>query len=135
MPKRQAIAVVAACLAVLLAVVLVVPPAARAAEFSDYSIRDLLEPCMEGDNDSRWGEVALQECEQYIRGFVDAYLTTVAGGAGAVACLPPEGNRGTEIRWAFMKWAHKNFDKRGRPAAEGLMATLKDVFECNTKER
>ncbi len=132
MCKRQASALAtAACLAVLIAA----PFAAEAAELSEYTIADLLEPCMEGDNDSRWGEVALQECEQYIRGFVDAYLTTVAGGAGAVACLPPEGNRATEIRWAFMKWAHKNFDKRGRPAAEGLMATLKDVFECNTKER
>jgi hypothetical protein len=78
----------------------------------------------------RFSEVALQECEQYIRGFTDAYLTTVAGGAGAVTCLPPEGNRDAEIRWAFMKWAHKNFEKRNDPAAAGLMATLKEVFEC-----
>jgi hypothetical protein len=127
MRTRLAALVVAGFAACLLAA----PPAARTAELSDYSIKDLLEPCMEGDNDSRWGEVALQECEQYIRGFVDAYLTMVAGGAGAVACLPPEGNRDTEIRWAFMKWAHKNFDRRNEPAAAGLMATLRDVFECN----
>lgn len=38
---------------------------------------------------------------------------------------------GAEIRWAFMKWAHKNFEKRNDPAAAGLMATLREVFECN----
>ena len=128
MRKRQASALAtAACLAVLIAA----PFAAEAAELSEYTIADLLEPCMEGDNDSRWGEVALQECEQYVRGFTDSYLTMVAGGAGAVTCLPAVGNRDTEIRWAFMKWAHRNFDQRHRPAAEGLMATLRDAFGCD----
>jgi hypothetical protein len=125
MRKRNWTAGAAAVAAVLLAATY-----APAAELSDYTIKQLLEPCTEGDNDSRWGQVAEQECEQYIRGFTDAYLTTVAGGAAGVACLPPPGNRDTEIRWAFMKWVHRNFDTRGRPAAEGLMATLRDVFGC-----
>ncbi len=125
MTKPNLAAAAAAVFAVLLAAT-----SAQAAEISDYTIKQLLEPCTEGDNDSRWGQVAEQECEQYIRGFTDAYLTMVAGGAAGVTCLPPPGNRDTEIRWAFMKWVHKNFDRRGRPAAEGLMATLRDAFGC-----
>jgi hypothetical protein len=108
MCKRSLAAAMASLAAVLLAAT-----SAQAAEFSDYTIKQLLEPCMEGENDWGW-----------------AYLTTVAGGAEGVACLPPPGNRDTEIRWAFMKWAHNNFDQRGRPAAEGMMATLREAFGC-----
>jgi len=39
--------------------------------------------------------------------------------------LPQAYNRDGEIHWAFMKWVHRNFDQRHRPAAEGLMATIK----------
>ncbi len=125
MRKAYSVAVVAVAIASLLS-------AARpqAAELSDYTVEQLLEPCMEGDNDSRWGQVAEQECEQYIRGFTDAYLMTVAGGAEGVSCLPPEGNRDDEIRWAFMKWTHKNLDMRDHPAAQGLLAMLREVFGC-----
>ena len=125
MTTRKLAATAAAVAAVLFAAT-----TAQAAELSDYTIKQLLEPCTEGDNDSRWGQVAEQECQQYIRGFTDSYLVLVAGGAKAVTCLPPPGNRDTEIRWAFMKWANKNFDRRGRPAAEGMMATLREAFGC-----
>ncbi len=125
MTKRKLAVTTAAVAAVLLAWTF-----AQAAELSDYTIKQLLVPCTEGDNDSRWGQVAEQECQQYIRGFTDSYLTMVAGGAKGVTCLPPPGNRDTEIRWAFMKWANQHFDQRGRPAAEGLMATLRDSFGC-----
>ena len=52
----------------------------------DYSVDDLLTPCMEGDNSARWGEVAELECEQYIVGFVDGLLAT--GSMPQDVCLP-----------------------------------------------
>ena len=62
-------------------------------------------------------------------GFTDAYV--LAGGA-----VPEQGiwlpatNRPDEVRWAFMKWAHKNFDQREMPAAEGLLQVIKSEFPC-----
>lgn len=94
-----------------------------------YSIADLLAPCQEGDNDSRWGAVAETECEQYIMGFTDAYSLLSDGGKADNVCLP-EQNRLDEIRWAFMRWAHQNFDDRDQPAGEGLMSVLKERFAC-----
>jgi hypothetical protein len=102
---------------------------ATAADLSDYTVKKLLEPCIEGDADSRWGAAAEAECEQYIRGFTDAYLLVSGGGKADNVCLPAQ-NRDDEIRWAFMKWAHRNLDQRSRPAAEGLLATIKAVFKC-----
>jgi len=29
-----------------------------------------------------------------------------------------------------MRWAHKNFDDRDRPAADGLLAVIKESFAC-----
>ena len=101
--------------------------ATGAEEYSDYSVAQLLEPCVEGDNDSRWGAAAEAECEQYIRGFTDAFL--LKGGDDQV-CLPQTGNRADEIRWAFMKWAHKNYSDRHQPAAEGLMKAMRSEFPC-----
>ena len=102
---------------------------AAPAELAEYSVAELLEPCMEGDNDSRWGAAAEAECEQYIKGFTDAYLLLNEAERNGV-CLPPEGNRADEVRWAFMKWAHQNYEKRRMPAASGLMETIKEVFTC-----
>ena len=99
------------------------------ADPSDYSVRELLEPCIEGDNDSRGGAVLEMECEQYVSGFTDLYLRAGLDKADNV-CLPPAGNRADEIRWAFMRWAHDNFDKRDMPAVEGLIATVKARFKC-----
>ena len=96
---------------------------------SDYRVRDLLQPCVEGDNDSRGGQVLEMECEQYISGFTDLYLRANLDEADNV-CLPQTGNRADEIRWAFMRWAHENFDQRDMNAVDGLMETVKSRFKC-----
>ena len=98
-------------------------------QLAEYTVAQLLEPCMEGDNDSRWGAAAEAECEQYILGFTDAYVLTNARKQDNV-CLPPEGNRADEIRWVFMKWAHENYDERELPAAHGLLEAIKSQFAC-----
>jgi len=103
---------------------------ASAQEVSEYQVRHLLEPCVEGDNDSRGGAVLEMECEQYILGFTDIYLRAGLAERDKV-CLPATGNRADEIRWAFMRWAHDNFDQRDMPAVDGLIATLKARFPCN----
>ena len=97
----------------LAAAALAVP--AGASDLSAYTVKQLLEPCVEGDNDSRWGAAAEAECEQYILGFTDAYILTVEKGK---VCLP-ELNRPDEVRWAFMRWAHENFDDIGLIAVSG----------------
>lgn len=96
---------------------------------SVYTVKDLLEPCVEGDNDSRWGAAAEAECEQYIKGFTDAYGLLRDNGRADNVCLP-EQNRLDEIRWAFMRWAHKNFDEREQPASDALMTVIKERFTC-----
>jgi len=101
---------------------------AAARDLKDYKIRDLLEPCVEGDNDSRGGAVLELECEQYINGFTDAYVK-LGGPKRDNVCLPKT-NQADEIRWAFMRWAHENFDDRDRPAIDGLMETIKSVYRC-----
>lgn len=105
------------------------PPVCAAADTSDYTVAQLLDPCMEGDNDSRWGLFAETECEQYIIGFADAYVL-MGNAERDNVCLPPVGNRADEIRWVFMKWAHQNFKDRQMPAADGLMAAIKIAFAC-----
>ena len=99
------------------------------ADISDYTVADLLEPCVEGDNDSRGGAVLEMECEQYVSGFTDLYVRAGLDKQDKV-CLPPEGNRADEVRWAFMRWAHDNFDQRGMPAVDGLKATVQARFKC-----
>lgn len=103
-------------------------PQTYAADTSDYTIAQLLEPCIEGDNDSRWGSVAETECEQYIMGFTDAYVLTGQNKKDNV-CLPAT-NRPDEVRWAFMKWAHRNYKIRDRLAVDGLHQTIKSEFAC-----
>ncbi len=117
------------CTIVLLVISAVLLPQPAQSQLTEYTVAERLEPCMEGDNDSRWGAAAEMECEQYIRGFTDAYLLTNASGQDKV-CLPPEGNRADEIRWAFMRWAHQNYEKRDMPAAYGLLEAIKDRFSC-----
>lgn len=99
------------------------------ADVSDYTVADLLEPCTEGDNDSRGGAVLEMECEQYVSGFTDLYIRAGLDKQDKV-CLPAGGNRADEIRWAFMRWAHDNFDQRGMPAVDGLKATIQSRFKC-----
>lgn len=113
----------------LLAVALIFSPQPVWSQLSDYTVAQLLEPCMEGDNDSRWGAAAEVECEQYIMGFTDAYVLNDAGKQDKV-CLPPVDNRADVIRWVFMKWAHDNYDMRELPAAQGLLEAIKSQFAC-----
>jgi hypothetical protein len=81
-------------------------------------------PAFVDNEQHRGGSVLEMECEQYVSGFTDLYLR-----AGLAArnnlCLPPEGNRADEVRWA-----NENFDKRDMPAVDGLIATLKCKFKC-----
>ena len=95
---------------------------------SDYTIGELLAPCIEADNDAREGAEAETECEQYMTGFTDAFAQ-LADAAGEDVCLP-EQNRPDEVRWAFMKWAMQNYGRRDEPAAEGLKITLETAFPC-----
>ena len=95
---------------------------AGASEVSDYTIGELLAPCIEADNDAREGAEAETECEQYMTGFTDAFAQ-LADAAGEDVCLP-EQNRPDEVRWAFMKWAMQNYGRRDEPAAEGLKMVL-----------
>jgi len=119
-------------LTAMLAPVLALPvPAAGAQALSGYTIEQLLEPCVEGDNDSRWGAAAEAECEQYITGFTDAYLMLVENPRQHGVCLPATGNRPDEVRWAFMRWAHRHYDERGGPAVQGLLAAIKAEFPCD----
>ncbi len=122
--ERQSTAVGAA-----LAAALLLSATAQGTELSDYTVAQLLEPCVEGDNDSRWGAAAEAECEQYIKGFTDAFVMTTDGGKTTGVCLPAV-NRADEVRWAFMRWAHQNYGQRGMPAAEGLLETVKAAFKC-----
>ena len=97
---------------------------------ADYKAGDLLSPCQEADNDARWGEAAETECEQYIMGFVDA-LKEVGGTGPEAGTCPPETNTADEVRWAYMRWVHADYTKRkAMPAADALLAMLKDSFKC-----
>lgn len=46
------------------------------AQDSNYTVHDLLQPCRDGDNDSRGGAIDELECEQYINGVIDAVSQT-----------------------------------------------------------
>ena len=101
---------------------------ADSATISGYTIANLLSPCVNADADSREGATSETECEQYIRGFTDAYLKMTPADSRTI-CLPLQ-NRDDEVRWAFTKWAIDNYDRRNEPAATGLMETLESKFAC-----
>ena len=113
---------------VIIAVGFILP--VNAAELGNYSVANLLKTCEEGDNDARWSAQLELTCEQFIDGFTGAYLLLTDGGKSQAVCLPPPENRSDVMRWAFMKWAYANFDRRHIPAAEGLMDMAKDSFPC-----
>jgi len=102
---------------------------AFAADLSDYSAKRLLGPCIEGDNDSRDGAVLELECEQFIRGFTEAFLILTEGG-GSDVCLPPPGNRADEIRWALMRWGAAHHRQLHVNAGEALLETFRTEFAC-----
>lgn len=127
--KQSIVCLASALLAVSVTAGGVLAPAtAEAREPGDYAVRDLLEPCVEGDNDSRGGAVLELECEQYINGFTDAYVKLGGPGPDGV-CLPTQ-NQADEIRWAFMRWAHANYGERDIPAVDGILRTVKAHFAC-----
>ena len=105
--------------------------AASAQGGSVYTAKNLLDICQEGDNASRMvGQIAEIECEQYVRGYVEALIET--GGVGEkTGICPPEQNTADEVRWAFARWAHKSYTERTKmTASAALLATLKDSFAC-----
>lgn len=99
--------------------------AAAPASAEEYSGADLLSPCVEADNDARWGETAELECEQYINGFVAALAVM-----GNKESCPPKVNTPDEVRWAYMRWIHEDYKRRKQGAGTALMAALKDKFPC-----
>jgi hypothetical protein len=103
---------------------------AEAADLRNYSVADLLQPCEEGDNDARWGADLEANCEQFINGFTAAYILLTDGAEAQDICLPPPGNRSDEVRWAFIEWTYKNYDRRDVPAAQGLLEAMKAHFPC-----
>ena len=98
------------------------------AQTSDYLVRDLLAPCIEGDNDARDGSVLEMECEQFIAGVINLYVYMGIAKKDNV-CLP-EQNQEDEVRWAFMRWGHHHFDQRHILAVQGLLETFKAYFKC-----
>jgi len=103
---------------------------AQSAELGKYSVANLMQTCQEGDNDARWSSELEINCEQFIDGFTGAYLLLINNDKSQSVCLPPPGNRSDEMRWAFVKWAYENFDRRHMPAAEGLLEMVKNKFPC-----
>ncbi len=114
---------------------LLAPDRAAAVEYTDYKVKDLLKPCFEGDADSRWGETFEVNCEQYIRGYTDAYFHLSAVGKLPKICFPAGANRLDLMRWAFIKWARQNTDKQGWPAARGLIAAVNLEFPCDASSK
>lgn len=100
------------------------------AEGANYTVKDLLQPCREGDNDSRGGMLDELECEQYINGVVDTIALTRNLSQKGI-CLPSVNRRPDDIRRAFVKWAYDNHDQGSEPAAKGVLRTLKSSFSCS----
>ena len=96
---------------------------------SEYTGAQLLEPCVEGDNASRWGAVSEIECEQYLIGFSDA-IQLMTTENGEQSCLPAI-NRADEMRWAFVYWAHQHYDDLNLPAGTLLIRVIREAFPCN----
>lgn len=97
---------------------------------SGYTAGELLSPCQESDNDARWGAAAEAECEQYLIGFADALHEVGLTGPGQKICLPAQ-NTADEIRWAFMRWVHRDYGARTKMSASAaLLATLQESFPC-----
>ncbi len=103
---------------------------ALAVKYTDYTVKDLLSPCVEGDADSRWGETFEINCNQYLRGFSDAYFHFATQSKLPKVCFADEANRLNLLRWAFIKWATNNTDKQDWPAAQGLVAAVNAEMKC-----
>jgi hypothetical protein len=96
-----------------------------------YTADDLMGPCQEADSDARNGVFAETECEQFLMGFVEALKISGMAGTGTDIC-PPEVNTADEVRWAYIRWIYGDFGaRRQMPAADAVLATLKDTFACS----
>ncbi len=96
----------------------------------EYPAKELMQICVEADNDSRFGQALEIECEQYMLGFIQALAVTGMAGDGTEIC-PPAQNLADEVRWAYTRWIHGDYSKRVQlSAADALLATLKDEFAC-----
>ena len=133
-PHAQVVGV----LLVLLLVMVPWPRAPRASErrselSQDYSGITLAALCLEGDNDSRRGVEAERECEQYIRGFLDALGTLQLEQASVSLpqlCLPAEIDALDAVRRNYTRWVFENFEQRESPAGAVLMESLQQEFAC-----
>ena len=116
-------------LAGILVAVAVLGSSPVVAQGANYTVKDLLQPCREGDNDSRGGMLDELECEQYINGVVDTIALTRNLTQSGI-CLPSVNRRPDDIRRAFVKWAYENHDQQKEPASKGVLRTLKSKFAC-----
>ena len=76
------------------------------------------------------GETFEANCEQYVRGFTDAYFHFSSQATLPKVCFPDGANRLDLIRWAFIKWAQTNTDKQDWPPAQGLVTAVLAEFPC-----
>ena len=125
--KRLRYALFVACFGAGLAAT----PTQAANEPSDYTVKALLEVCMEGANDAREGATDELACNQYIRGVTDAVVILRMDGK---LCLPKaDGARSGELSRAFIKWVYDDFDRRDLPAAQGVLEMLMERYACKNK--
>ncbi len=96
----------------------------------NYSVGELLSPCVEGDADARWGAELQAVCDQYIRGFTDSVRSMSDAARKAGVCIPDRKDYVIQIRWAFIKWAVTQPKKHSLPAGEGMAAAISAAFPC-----
>jgi hypothetical protein len=90
--------------------------------------------CLEVDNDSRRGVEAEQECEQYLRGFLDALGALASSGAGAnipALCLPDNIDALDAVRRAYTRWVFEHFQQLEIPAGDALLQVFEESFSCS----
>lgn len=116
-------------LASCLGIGLAATPAQAGNEPSGYTAGELLNVCMEGANDAREGATDELSCDQYIRGVTDTVVILRMDGG---LCLPKaDGARSGELSRAFIKWVYDDFDRRGLPAAQGVLEMLMSRYACS----
>jgi hypothetical protein len=103
----------------------------QANDVSGYTVKDLLNTCIEGANDAREGAFDEMICDQYIRGVTDAVIVLKMDKG---LCLPKADDaRSGDLSRAFIKWVYKDFSRRSQPAGQGVMEMLMEEFVCTDK--
>ncbi len=96
---------------------------------SDYTVKELLNVCMEGANDARGGAVDELVCNQYLKAVSDTLILTQSDQG---LCLPTaDEGRPDKLSRAFIKWVYEDFERRAMQAAEGVIDALKSKFPCS----